>query len=386
MISSAIDVAIIGGGVIGTSAAAYLAEAGRSVTLFERADIAAGASGRNSGVLQHPFDPVFAELHYESLALYRELSEETDGFALPERPPGTLMLSFDSDAVAAAAAEISASAPELQAAVLSPRSLSELEPGLAAGLSACRLETGYPVTPAAATWAFARRAERAGARLMTGTFAEPVTDGGRVVGVRAGAGDGGGTGAGAWETLLCEQVLIAAGPWTPALVPGWADNPPIRSVWGVVVGTSLSTPPTHVVEELGIDRPGVQPEWLFSLVTAGGHSSIGSTFLAKEPDAASLASNVMSRAATFVPALAAARVDSVRACARPVSFDGRPLIGPVPGIEGLFVCAGHGPWGISTGPASGLLAARQMLGLATDRQEFSPLRLRSRAVPNTEFA
>jgi glycine/D-amino acid oxidase-like deaminating enzyme len=50
-----------------------------------------------------------------------------------------------------------------------------------------------------------------------------------------------------------------------------------------------------------------------------------------------------------------------RVCARPQSFDGRPLIGPVPGREGLFVCAGHGPWGISTGPASAALVARLIL-------------------------
>jgi glycine oxidase len=370
------DVAIIGGGVIGTSAAAFLAEGGRSVTLFERAEIAAGASGRNSGVIQHPFDLVFAELHYESLALYREPSLESDGFALPDQPPGLLMLSFDGDAVAEAAAAINASTPDLGPAVLSPQAIAELEPGLAAGLWACRLETGYPVVPAAATWAFARRAERVGAKLVTGTAAEPVIDGDRAVGVRLDTG----------ETLSCEQVLVSAGPWTPPLVPGWADDPPIRALWGIVVGTSLPNPPRHVVEELGIDRPGLTPERLFSLVTAGGMSSVGSTFLADEPDAQSFAADLLNRGATFVPALAGGRAKSVRACARPVSFDGRPLIGPVPGIKGLYVCAGHGPWGISTGPASALLAVRQMLGLIPERWEFSPARMTSREIVNTEFA
>ena len=42
-------------------------------------------------------------------------------------------------------------------------------------------------------------------------------------------------------------------------------------------------------------------------------------------------------------------------------MDGRPFIGPVPGVADLFVCAGHGPWGISTGPASAALAARAVL-------------------------
>ena len=51
-----------------------------------------------------------------------------------------------------------------------------------------------------------------------------------------------------------------------------------------------------------------------------------------------------------------------RACPRPQSHDGRPVLGPVPGVEGLFVAAGHGPWGISAGPGSARLVADAMLG------------------------
>jgi glycine/D-amino acid oxidase-like deaminating enzyme len=57
------------------------------------------------------------------------------------------------------------------------------------------------------------------------------------------------------------------------------------------------------------------------------------------------------------------RVQGARACARPVSRDGRPLVGPL-ATEGLWVAAGHGPWGISTGAATGRLAADIVLGRA----------------------
>jgi glycine/D-amino acid oxidase-like deaminating enzyme len=57
----------------------------------------------------------------------------------------------------------------------------------------------------------------------------------------------------------------------------------------------------------------------------------------------------------------------VRACARPLALDGRPLVGPVPGVEGLFVAAGHGPWGISTGPASAAHVAALVLGESAPR-------------------
>ena len=50
------DVAIVGGGIVGCALAAFLAEDGARVRLYERAVLAAGASGRNSGLLQHPMD------------------------------------------------------------------------------------------------------------------------------------------------------------------------------------------------------------------------------------------------------------------------------------------------------------------------------------------
>jgi glycine/D-amino acid oxidase-like deaminating enzyme len=74
-----------------------------------------------------------------------------------------------------------------------------------------------------------------------------------------------------------------------------------------------------------------------------------------------------------VPAVAGARLGPSRACARPLSLDGRPLIGRVPGIDGLWIAAGHGPWGISTGPASGRLLADLVLGrVAAPPPELDP--------------
>ncbi len=360
-----VDVAVIGGGIIGTSAAAYLAEAGRSVALFERAELAAGASGRNSGAIQHPFDAPFVELHRRSLALYRELSAAQDGFELPEQPVGLMLVSFDGDAVLHAAAAIKDAWPELAPSVLLQGAASALEPALDQRLAACRLETGYPVAPSAATHAFAKRAERAGARLVVGNAARPVVAGDRVQGVRLADG----------EFIACDQVLVAAGPWTPSLIPGWGDQPFIRSVWGVVVSTTLAVPPAHVLEELGIDSQQIRAGRLFSLVSVGPTSSVGSTFLDAEPGPSTLASEIIDRARRFVPQLSRAEIVSVRACARPVTLDGWPVIGAVGGVRGLFVCAGHGPWGISTGPASSRLVADQMTGVAEESAEFSPARL-----------
>src|SRR5687767_6323409 len=68
------DVVVIGGGIIGCAAAAVMADRGAAVVLVEETAIGAGASGRNLGAIQHPFDPVLAPLYVESLARYRALA------------------------------------------------------------------------------------------------------------------------------------------------------------------------------------------------------------------------------------------------------------------------------------------------------------------------
>jgi glycine oxidase len=93
-------------------------------------------------------------------------------------------------------------------------------------------------------------------------------------------------------------------------------------------------------------------------------SAVGSTFLADEPDPAAWTERILERATTFVPAILDAPIREVRACGRPASLDGRPLVGAVPWLDNVFVAAGHGPWGISTGPASARQIAELVLGRA----------------------
>lgn len=360
------DVIVIGGGIVGVSAADHLAAVGRRVLLVEQGDIAAGASGRNSGVVQHPFDAVLIELHLETVARYREL----DGFALPPRPAGLLNVTHDIDGAHRLARAIAATHPDLRPTFVSPDDMRRLEPSIADGVAACRLEIGYPVGPARATRAYAAQAQRRGIRIRTGTAAAPWVEDGRALGVSL--DDGSGVAAG--------HVLVAAGPWTPGLVDPSGAWAPIVARWGVVVPVSLAEPPRHVLEEAEISiEPGSDDDAeagrAFSLVTADGSSSLGSTFLEDEPDGAAELPALVRRGTAFVPAIAEASIGAPRVCARPQSLDGRPLVGRVPGIESLWVAAGHGPWGISTGPASGRLVADLIDGrLATPPAALDPAR------------
>jgi D-hydroxyproline dehydrogenase subunit beta len=352
------DVAIVGAGIVGCALAAFLAETGASVLLVERDDVGAAASGRNSGLLQHPMDATLAPLFEESLRHYGALAEH--GFELPPEPHGVLVLAPSGDGLASELDALRRAYPELRPEAVGDA--AALEPAVAPGLAAMRLDTGHPVGPAAATRAFAARARAAGAELVTGAAAAPAHGGVTVDGVRRTAG----------------AVVVAAGPWTPALVDPSGGWRPIAPLWGVVAEVRLPAPPRHALEEAGIDQlvaRGADPPPLFSLVTTGAVSALGSTFLTERPDPEALAPLLRERGVRFVPALATAPTGAVRACARPLSADGLPLLGRAPGRADVFVAAGHGPWGISLGPASARLVADLVLGRAAQPPAaFDPAR------------
>jgi len=368
------EIVVIGGGIIGCAAAAILADRGARVTLVERTAIGAGASGRNLGAIQHPFDPILGPLYHESLTRYRALAAGGNGFSIADAPAGLLLLNRDADAAAEHATRLRDAEPELAPIFLSPDEVVEAEPSLRHGPAAVRLSTGYPIPPASATEAWARLAVQRGARQIIGSEARPVVEDGTLAGILLADG----------TRMAADAVLIAAGPWTSPLVDPSGAWAPIRATWGVTLQLRLDgEAPRQIVEEDGgdaINRAAVateraathgddDPPSLFSLASAGGVSTLGSTFLPSEPDPARVAPLLLRRAAEFLPAIAGAEILERRLCARPQSADGRPYIGAVAGVTGLYVCAGHGPWGISTGPASAAIVARAILdGTAPPRE------------------
>jgi glycine/D-amino acid oxidase-like deaminating enzyme len=80
------------------------------------------------------------------------------------------------------------------------------------------------------------------------------------------------------------------------------------------------------------------------------------------------------------PALAAAPIRARQACFRPVTEDGVPLMGRVPGVEGAYVATGHSVWGMLNAPASGEAMAELILdGVASqvNLAPFAPDRLKA---------
>jgi len=351
------DVIVIGGGIVGCTAALFLAEAGADVLLLETDTIAAAASGRNAGSIQHPLDEARAELYEESVAIHRRFG------TIGERPAGFLAVGAES--AADVAFETAARFPALGAEIVRGAALRELEPELAEGLTGCLLPgTGFPAHPAVATRRFADAARARGARIEQGRRATPELVGGRCVGART--DDGVVHPAGA--------VLVAAGPWSSELIDPSGRRRPVSALWGVTVQIAL--PPGRVIhhrieewDDSGTDAE-LQSRIHFEVTPLDAMSVLGASRATSVPDPAHVAAMIVERAARFLPAVTASKVSAVRVCARPVTTDALPYLGPVPEVEDLFVAAGHGPYGISLGPGSGRIAADAVLGQAPVPEAF----------------
>jgi glycine/D-amino acid oxidase-like deaminating enzyme len=85
-------------------------------------------------------------------------------------------------------------------------------------------------------------------------------------------------------------------------------------------------------------------------------------------------------AARISPAFRTERIVARQSCFRPVTQDGLPLIGPVPGLKGAYVATGHSVWGILNAPATGEALAELIAdgtAQSVDLGPFDPARLRA---------
>ena len=76
--------------------------------------------------------------------------------------------------------------------------------------------------------------------------------------------------------------------------------------------------------------------------------------------------------ATLSSSLAALQPQRVQACYRPITEDGLPLLGKVPGVTGAYIATGHSCWGILNAPASGLAMAELIVDGAARSVDLSP--------------
>jgi D-amino-acid dehydrogenase len=111
--------------------------------------------------------------------------------------------------------------------------------------------------------------------------------------------------------------------------------------------------------------------WPDGRVAAGATRETGSGF-AVQTTAAGIR-EVLDEALRVAPGLAQAKLLEVRVGMRPYTRDRMPVLGQVPGVEGVLLATGHGSTGLQLGPWSGKLVAEMALGQTPQTQvDLSP--------------
>jgi D-amino-acid dehydrogenase len=92
---------------------------------------------------------------------------------------------------------------------------------------------------------------------------------------------------------------------------------------------------------------------------------------------------VLDSALRLAPGLAQASLSELRVGFRPLSADGKPVLGACSAFPNLYFATGHGGYGLEVGPYSGALVAGLVLGHApaVDLTPFSVERFRAGGPP-----
>ncbi len=378
------DVIVVGGGIVGAATAYFLACRKVSVLLVEAETPAWGASGRNPGYqwLHTRRAGLQMELGMVGRRLADDLAQELDGFEF--RPSGGMIYFFDERQ------------RPLFESLVAERRAAGLPMELIDGKQAREHCPALSDRVAGATWnpldahqntrklveALVAGAERHGARLLSGARVEAlIMEGQRCTGIRTKAGN-----------FTAGTVILAAGSWTPKLLAPHGIDVPITAMRLQVVETEpapfrfepLLYGPTALKQyafirdlpaysDVGASHPlestfdGV--EFLeLAVQREDGRILLGCPMdfpgLDDRPTVSGLALTlaVLSEAMPPIKSLA---VERIWAGLLPQTPDALPIIGPVPGMDGLMLNAGH-VFGNLAGPLSGKILAQSMTGERPD--------------------
>jgi glycine oxidase len=347
------DVLILGGGVIGLSVAYSLARERVSVEVVDQADFGREASWAGAGILP-PGDPARARTPFDRLralscgafpSLSQELRERTgidNGYL---RCGGLELLAGDADPDDQEWRGDGIRCEELRGA-----DLRRLEPNLAGGfLKGYHLPDTAQLRNPRHVRALVAGCAALGVRLRPGC---PVLglerQGNRIGAVLTSAG-----------RLTAGRYLIAAGAWSDALLAQVGRRPGVRPVRGQIALLNAGAPLFRRVLMLGKRYLVPRPD---GRVLAGAtEEDVG---FDKRTTAGAIR-DLLQFAIALVPGLADVPLERGWAGLRPGSPDGLPFLGPVPGVENLFVAAGHFRAGLQLSPGTAIVMAELMLGRPT---------------------
>ena len=372
------DVVVIGAGVVGCSVAYYLAREGLDVTLLEQDAIGSGASAHATGslsLLGAEFSPgasfEMARASYaEFPQLVAELESATGMDLLYQRRP-SLRLALDDEEAGTIRELMAWQQAHVSMRWIDAKEVRSIEPRLSHSIiGAVYEDESAQLDSYRFNLALARGSELRGADILYREVTGLVTHRSNVTGVRTAAGD-----------ISCGTVVVAAGTWSRAFTP-WLGFPvPVRPMKG---------------ERLLLNYPGEPLPVLISSPKRGhmisrtdGLTSVGSTggrdydrkelFWGEEFDRQPTETarlELLQRAIDVLPDLERAELVHQLAGSRPLSPDSKPIIGPVPGWDGILLATGHTTKGIHLGPVTGRIITDYVrhgsVEAVSDMREFLP--------------
>ncbi len=376
-------VLIIGGGVIGTAIAWHLTCRKAEVTLIEAKELASGSSGACDGLIfmQSKKPGIHLELAMESMKRFKELQTVLP-FPIEYTPCGGMVIIETEDEYQAMETyardqrEIG-----LDVKILDREHALEKEPALSGHiLGAAFSPLDGQVNPMGLTIGFALGAKKQGAKIIPRTRVKNLrTKGSRVTGVDTDKGK-----------FNADIVVNACGARAAELTAAAGIHFPITPRRGQIAVTQPVAPTLshclisakYIAAKYNPDLAKTSGEGISIEQTHNGNLLLGSTREFAGFDRQNTLTGIktiLKNTAGLIPKLKTIQVLRCFAGLRPWTPDGLPLIGPVSGLQGLFMAAGHEGDGIALAPVTGDIVAKMILNLPIphDMTPFSPDRFRT---------
>lgn len=362
------NIAVVGAGVVGCSIAYYLSKAGCKVILFEKESIGSGASAHATGSI-HLLGMEFSEGPSFELALAGDsefahlvpaLENETGIDLLYQRRP-SLRLALDEEEETLIKKLMPWQEKHVSMHWIDGNEVRKIDPRFSKDiLGAVHEDESTQLDSYRLTLALGQGAEHHGAELRLREVRGLVTRGDRVTGVLTSDGK---------EEY--DWVIVAAGMWSDTFGEWLGFNIPVRPLKGERLLLRYAAKPLPVLVS--------SPKRGHMISRLDGLTSVGSTggrdydrhqlFLGEEFDRQPTESariELMKRAIDVLPDLENAELVQQLAGSRPLSPDRMPIIGPVPGWEGILLATGHTTKGIHLGPVTGHIIADYIYDGKTD--------------------